>query len=118
MTAPHPSIKAEGTNAMLQKDRGYVGIVDSLDEPAGRFSRGRAWRGLGAADWLHLAATPTFAMMALSINFLGGGSMTGSMASHTSPLGGMVLMYWLMTVFHFPPWLRLISRRRIGAIRS
>jgi hypothetical protein len=70
---------------------------------------------LRAADWLRLASTPTFAIMALLISLLGGGSMGDSNAS---PLSGMVLMYWLMTVFHLPPWLRLISSRRIGADRS
>jgi hypothetical protein len=69
---------------------------------------------LRAADWLRLAATPTFAIMALLISFLGGDSME----NHASPLSGMTLMYWLMTVFHLPPWLRLISSRRIGAARS
>jgi hypothetical protein len=42
--------------------------------------------GHGAADWLSLAAAPTFAFMAL--------------------------MYLLMSAFHLGRWLRLISSRR------
>jgi hypothetical protein len=91
-------------------------MVDNLDETAIRQSR--TGLDLGAADWLHLASTPTFAIMALLINLSGGGSMGGSMADHPSPLSGMVLMYWLMALFHLPPWLRLISSWRTGASRS
>jgi hypothetical protein len=57
---------------------------------------------LGAADWLSLAAAPTFAIMA----FLVGAS------SEASPLGGMVLMYVLMAAFESVAWLKLISSRR------
>jgi hypothetical protein len=35
-----------------------------------------------------------------------------------SPLGGMVPMYLLMSAFHLAPWLKLISRRRIGTCGS
>jgi hypothetical protein len=74
---------------------------------------------LGAADWLCLAAAPTFAVMALLTGVLGGGpDMLCSGAQGASPLGGMVPMYWLMSAFHLAPWLRLVSRRRSGARRS
>ncbi len=75
---------------------------------------------LGAADWLCLAAAPTFAIMALLTGVLGGGppDMLCSAAQDASPLGGMVPMYLLMCAFHSPPWLKLISRRRGGARRS
>jgi len=71
---------------------------------------------LGAADWLCLAAAPTFAIMGV----LGGGApdMPCMAAQDASPLGGMVLMYVLMSVFHSAPWLKLISSRRNGARRS
>jgi hypothetical protein len=76
----------------------------------------RATSGLsaiGAADFLYLAAAPTFAIMALLTCVLGGSSadalcsMTGA-----SALSGMVPMYLLMSAFHLAPWLKLIARRR------
>jgi hypothetical protein len=75
---------------------------------------------LGAADWLGLAAAPTFAIMALLTGVVGGGSpdMLCSAMQDASPLGGMVPMYLLMCAFHSAPWLSLISRRRSGARRS
>jgi hypothetical protein len=73
---------------------------------------------LGIAKWLCLAATPTFAIMALMTGVLGGGpmDMLGS-SGHGSPLSGMVPMYMLMSAFHSAPWLKLISSRRSGAHR-
>jgi hypothetical protein len=75
---------------------------------------------LGAADWLCLAAAPTFAIMALLTAVLGGGppDMLCSGAQDASPLSGMVPMYLLMSAFHLAPWLKLISSRRSGARRS
>ena len=67
----------------------------------------------GAADWLGLAAAPTFAVMALLTSVLGEGTdMMCSAAPGVSQLGGMVPMYVLMSAFHSAPWLRLISGRR------
>ena len=67
----------------------------------------------GAADWLGLAAAPTFAIMALLTGILGGGpqDMLCSAAPDMSPLSGMVPMYLLMSAFHLAPWLKLISGR-------
>ena len=75
---------------------------------------------LGAADWLCLAAAPTFAIMGLLTGVLGGGAadMLCSAAQDASPLGGMVPMYVLMSAFHSASWLKLISSRRSGAHRS
>ena len=72
---------------------------------------------LGIAKWLCLAATPTFAIMVLLTGVLGGGQpdILCSAAEHTSPLNGMIPMYLLMSAFHSPPWLKLISSRRNGA---
>jgi hypothetical protein len=68
---------------------------------------------LGIAKWLCLAATPTFAMMALLTSVLGSGSMELlCSAGHRSPLNGMVSMYLLMSAFHSAPWLKLLSSRR------
>jgi hypothetical protein len=67
----------------------------------------------GAADWLYLAAAPTFAIMALLTGVLGGGSAEAlCSAAGALPIGGMVPMYLLMSVFHSAPWLKLIAGRR------
>jgi hypothetical protein len=68
---------------------------------------------MGAADFLYLAAAPTFAIMALLTCVLGGGSPDALCSSvSASPLSGMVPMYLLMSAFHSAPWLKLISSRR------
>ena len=71
----------------------------------------------GPAEWLGLAAAPTFATMALLTGVLGGGSpdMLCAAAPGASPLSGMALMYLLMSAFHLAPWLKLISSQRCGA---
>lgn len=51
----------------------------------------------GRADWLSLAAAPTFAAMALLT------AMTGT--AHDG--AGMPTMYLLMALFHLAPWLKL-----------
>jgi hypothetical protein len=71
---------------------------------------------LRAADGLTLglalAASPTFALMALLSAVLGGGpAELLCSAAHASPLSGMVTMYLLMSAFHAAPWLRLIRAR-------
>ena len=70
-------------------------------------------RGHGVADWLSLAAAPTFAFMALLTAVPGSGplDMLCSTAPGASPFTGMGLMYLLMSAFHMGPWLRLISSR-------
>ena len=75
-------------------------------------SRGSAARV--AADWLCLAATPTFAIMALLTATGGQPQLLCSAAHPEAPLGGMVPMYLLMSAFHSGPWLRLVSGRRGG----
>ena len=70
---------------------------------------------IGAADFLYLAAAPTFAVMALLTSLLGDGQAEALCSiAGASPLGGMVPMYLLMSTFHLAPWLKLISRRRNG----
>ncbi len=74
---------------------------------------------IGAADWLYLAAAPTFAIMALLTGVLGGAPDMLCLAAHgASPLSGMVPMYLLMSAFHSAPWLKLFSSRRSDARRS
>jgi hypothetical protein len=65
---------------------------------------------LSAADWLSLAAAPTFAAMALLTGALGGSPDILCLGQNASPLGGMAPMYVLMTAFHLAPWLKLLSR--------
>jgi hypothetical protein len=73
----------------------------------------------GAADWVCLAAAPTFAVMALLTGVLGGGQQNMFCAAQdASPLSGMVWMYTLMSAFHSAPWLGLITRRQRGSPRS
>ena len=68
---------------------------------------------LGMADWLCLAAAPTFALMALLTCILSGDAAMLCMgAPEASPLTGMAAMYLLMSAFHLAPWLRVISATR------
>jgi hypothetical protein len=70
----------------------------------------------GTADWLSLAAAPTFAIMALLTGLLGSdaSALLCLPATHSSPLTGMVPMYILMSVFHSAPWLKVIARFRLA----
>ena len=84
-----------------------------------RHGESRKAAASGAADWLCLAAAPTFAIMALLTGVLGGGPPdTLCSAAQASPLSGMVPMYVLMSAFHSAPWLKLISGRRSADLRS
>jgi len=72
-----------------------------------------------AADWISLAASPTFAIMALLTGV--GGERMAAMCSPLGdvwPVSGMVPMYLLMSAFHSVPWLKLISSRGGGARRT
>ena len=62
------------------------------------------------ADVLALAASPTFAVMAVATGVAGGGDamLCGPVAA--APLGGMAAMYALMSAFHAAPWLRRFRR--------
>ena len=70
-----------------------------------------------AADWLYLAATPTFAIMAL-LTALGGSEpdILCAAMQHASPLNGMIPMYLLMSVFHSAPWLKLFWGLAAGEV--
>ena len=76
----------------------------------------RAGTGLRAAHWLGLAATPTFAGLALITGLVdaGPGDVLCATMQNAGPLDGMTLMYLLMSVFHTAPWLRLVGRWRSG----
>jgi hypothetical protein len=67
---------------------------------------------LSATDWLALAATPTFAIMALLTGFLGSEPGLLCLSAHdASPLSGMLAMYLLMSAFHSAPWFKLVFNR-------
>ena len=78
---------------------------------AGLNSESAAAAALGVAKWLRLAATPTFAIMALLTAVHDGSTpdILCSAARDGSLLTGMVSMYLLMSAFHLAPWLRLLS---------
>jgi hypothetical protein len=62
--------------------------------------------------WLHLAAAPAFALMALVTATSESSAPMALCSGGTSfGLGGMVPMYVLMAVFHSKPWLNLFSLR-------
>ena len=71
-------------------------------------------RTYGAAGWLALAASPVFAVMAWIAAKDASGMALCSPASSTLPIDGMSAMYLLMSLFHLPPWLKLVSGR-LGA---
>jgi hypothetical protein len=64
----------------------------------------------GMADRLCLAASPVFAVMAVLAQS-DGGPMICSTSMEASPWSGMLPMYLLMSLFHLPPWLKLIFGR-------
>jgi len=73
---------------------------------------------VGLANWLYLAATPTFAIMALLTGLDGGPMDRLCSAGPGTALSGMVPMYLFMSAFHSPPWLKLIFGRRRAVGRS
>ncbi|HEV7335813.1 MAG TPA: hypothetical protein VGO06_07560 [Bosea sp. (in: a-proteobacteria)] len=66
---------------------------------------------LRAADWLALAAAPTFASMGLLTLVFENDAPTLLCAAMpgAAPMNGMAAMYLLMSVFHLAPWLRLAA---------
>lgn len=69
-------------------------------------------RPSGAADWLALAAAPTFALMAALTALFGDehAALLCSQAGLSPGLSGMAPMYLLMAGFHLPPWIRRSGR--------
>jgi len=95
-----------------------VGTVnDPSTSPAGACAGSGHAAARGVADWLSLAAAPTFAIMALLTVLGGPPDMLCSAGHDASPLTGMVAMYLLMSAFHSAPWLKLVASRRIGGRR-
>ena len=82
----------------------WLSLAAAADEPAGEPAKPAL-----AADFLSLAAAPTFAIMALLTAATGSADVICTTTPDTFPLTGMVPMYLLMTGFHLAPWLRLVS---------
>lgn len=60
-------------------------------------------------DTLALAASPTFAVMAVLTSTLGDDPAAAlCSAAHASPLSGMTAMYLLMSAFHVTPWVKVM----------
>jgi hypothetical protein len=67
---------------------------------------------LRAAEWLSLAAAPTFAIMAKLTDFGSEGTVMVCGIAPGPSVGGMATMYVLMSGFHLPAWLRFIADLR------
>lgn len=72
-----------------------------------------------AAEWLALAAAPTFATLAVATAGAGRGAMNVLCQPESgSPWDGMLAMYLLMSAFHLSPRLQRMGRpaaARFGA---
>ena len=112
--------RSTGTKPIFAYRRGFATMIAIRREDACGHAGNVDAPGRGAVHWLGLAAAPTFATMALLTSVLGGGpaDMLCSAAHEASPLSGMVPMYLLMSAFHTPPWLKLISSRRSTVLLS
>ena len=77
--------------------------------PAVNRANARTWPACGAAGWLALAASPTFALMAFAAANDASPNVLCASGSSILPIDGMTAMYVLMTLFHLSPWLKLIS---------
>ena len=69
---------------------------------------------VAAAEWLSLAAAPTFVLMAFLTAAFGDPHAVPlcSQPELPSPLSGMTPMYLLMAAFHLVPWFRLMAGPR------
>ena len=74
-------------------------------------SAGRPGLAGSVSHWLCLAAAPAFALMALWTALFGTSGMICSAMPDGFSMGGMTAMYFLMSVFHLPPWLKWIGGR-------
>lgn len=74
----------------------------------------RTWPARGAAAWLALAASPTFALMAWIAANAAHPFAFCAPGSSILPIDGMTAMYLLMSLFHLSPWLKLAAARSSG----
>jgi hypothetical protein len=68
-------------------------------------------KAASVARWLTLAAAPIFATMALVCAATGNADPICSAGRGIFRFGSMEAMYLVMSVFHLPPWLRLVASR-------
>jgi hypothetical protein len=88
-----------------------VGLAGGAGCHGGGPAAALSWPGRGAAGWLGLAASPTFAFMAwIAANDAPRVALCSS-GSSLLPIDGMTAMYLLMGLFHLSPWLKLASGR-------
>lgn len=74
---------------------------------------GSGYAASSAARLLSLAATPTFAVMAIWAGLIEPQHAIIRIAmQHASLVDGMALMYALMSIFHAAPWLKWLFRQR------
>jgi hypothetical protein len=71
-----------------------------------------AWQIRSAAELLALAASPTFALIAWIAAHDASPITVCTLGSSLLPIRGMVSMYWLMSLFHLSPWLKLAFDRK------
>lgn len=69
---------------------------------------GMAGKAGDASAWIALAAAPCSAAMALVSAFDAAPLAFCAAGGTVLPVDGMTAMYLLMTLFHLPPWLRLL----------
>jgi hypothetical protein len=71
----------------------------------------KPWQACGAAGWIALGASPTFALMAWIGAHDAAPHALCAAGSAILPIDDMTTMYLLMSVFHLSPWLKRASGR-------
>ncbi|OHV25081.1 hypothetical protein EOS93_24420 [Rhizobium sp. RMa-01] len=117
LLSAHTPKRGDG-NASLNAAE-WLSLAAAADGTAVKPSGPRPGGGIvaHAADWLSLAAAPTFALMALLTAATGSADMVCTTTQNAFPIGGMVVMYLLMSSFHLTPWLRLAAGWRSSSRR-
>jgi hypothetical protein len=84
------SPRLAGTKKMFEDSRGSATMIATRRETSDACARSGNAAAFGAADWLCLAAAPTFAIVALLVLRGGPPDMLCSATRDASPLSGMV----------------------------
>lgn len=92
-------------------------MISGKSNATGEVARHQISFEAGADSLLSFAAAPVFAFMALATALSGstGPDILCATMHGPSPIGGMVPMYLLMSLFHSGPWLKLAVIRKSGA---